>query len=78
MRWTAVLTLPDGSRVETSVLAYQTASAAHDGREYRLRLVDGSISEFSTLIAILRHLVDHYTPDDLARVMWAHQTRMGN
>jgi hypothetical protein len=65
--WLTVLRLPDGSRVESSLLSVKTVDTGPTVRAYRLFRADGTVSEFSTLTAILRHLGDHYDPDDLSR-----------
>ncbi|MGZ5398749.1 MAG: hypothetical protein ACXWDM_01970 [Nocardioides sp.] len=65
MVWLELLTLPDGSRVESGLFAAQTADPGPAARAYRLRQADGSVTEFSTLPSTLRYLLDHYDPDDL-------------
>lgn len=74
MLWLAVLTMPDGSRVESSLVAAQTPSAGPVTRAYRLRRADGSITDFSTLASVVGYLVDHYDPDDLSRAASRHRT----
>lgn len=65
MAWLAVLTLPNGDRVETSMSTSATVTANPGESWYRLHRADGSIREFSTLASILIHLGDYYDPDDL-------------
>jgi hypothetical protein len=73
MLWLAVLTLPDGTRVESSLVAARKGDAGVGDHAYRLRLVDGSVIEFSTLISILRHLVDQYDAEALSLAASNHE-----
>lgn len=59
MLWLAVPTLPDGTRVESSLVAPETLSVGFPARAYRLCLADGSVTDFPTLTSIVRHNVDH-------------------
>lgn len=60
-----MLKLPDGGRVESSLLVAHDETSDRPVRAYRLRRPDGSVTEFSTLGSILKHLVDQYGPDRL-------------
>jgi hypothetical protein len=65
MLWLGVFTLPDGGRVESCLLGIQTSDTGRADRLYRLRLTDGSVTEFSTLTSTLQHLLDHYDHETL-------------
>lgn len=60
MKWLRVLTLPDGTCVETALPTIDELErvSAHD--HYRMRREDGSISVFSTMLEVVRYLSQHY------------------
>jgi hypothetical protein len=68
MLWLVVLTLPDGSRVESNLVGVESGDTGLAERGYRLRLTDGSATEYSSLTSILQHLADVYDLDDLSRL----------
>jgi secreted protein with Ig-like and vWFA domain len=75
MEWVTVMTLADGSRVESSLPSLGETAASLAGRTYRVLRPDGSTRVFATLSLILDHLRDHYGPDGptpvVGRERWA-------
>ncbi|WP_148616515.1 hypothetical protein [Nocardioides rubriscoriae] len=67
-----VMTLADGSRVESGIPSIDETAASLVGRSYRVQRPDGSADVFDTLGLVLEHLRTHYGPEDTDR---AHTAR---
>ncbi len=65
MNWVAVLTLTDGTRVESSLPSIDEPAANLGAGIYRVLLPCGSITVLETLAEVLAHLREHLEPLDL-------------
>ena len=65
--WLEMMTLGDGSLVESNMRMGIDSTDGCDGPTYRVRRVDGSVAQFTTLSSILTHLRDCHDHNDGGR-----------
>lgn len=71
MYWVAVMTLADGTRVESSLPTIDEPATSLGTGIYRVLLPDGSVTVLETMAEVLGHLRGHLEPigpgSDVAR-----------